>query len=75
MKKIIALILAAMLLSCAALAEGFSLDEPEEADLKLLHEAGELLRSRLPDPRQRTAVDAETAEALLSFLMRQEGEE
>ncbi len=48
--------------------------EPEEADLRLLHEAGELLRSRLPDPGQRTAVDAETAEALLSFLMQQEGE-
>lgn len=50
-------------------------DEPEEADLKLLHEAGELLRSRIPDPRQRTGVDAETTEALLRFLMRQEGEE
>ena len=49
-------------------------DGPEEADLMLLHEAGELLRSRLPDPRQRTGVDAETTEALLRFLMRQEGE-
>ena len=48
---------------------------PEEADLALLHEAGELLRSRQPDPRQRSAVDAETTEALLRFLMRQEGEE
>ena len=48
---------------------------PEEADLALLHEAGELLRSRQPDPRQRSAVDTETTEALLRFLMRQEGGE
>ncbi len=48
---------------------------PEEADLALLHEAGELLRSRQPDPRQRGAVDTETTEALLRFLMRQEGAE
>ena len=46
--------------------------EPDEADLSLLHEAGELLRSRLPDPRQQTAVDSDTTEALLTFLMRQE---
>ena len=49
--------------------------EPEKTDLALLHKAGELLRSRLPDPRQRTAVDAETTEALLEFLVGQEGEE
>ncbi len=48
---------------------------PEEEDLALLHEAGELLRSRQPDPRQRSAVDTETTEALLRFLMRQEGED
>lgn len=46
--------------------------EPDEADLSLLHEAGELLRNRLPDPRQQTAVDSDTTEALLTFLMRQE---
>ncbi len=49
--------------------------EPEEADVALLHEAGELLRSRPADPRQRTGVDAETAEALLRFLLRREGAE
>ena len=48
-------------------------EAPEEADLALLHEAGELLRSRQPDPRQRSAVDAETTDALMRFLMRQEG--
>ena len=48
--------------------------EPEAADLALLHAAGELLRNRQPDPRQRTGVDAETTEALLKFLMGQEGE-
>ena len=48
---------------------------PEEADLALLHEAGELLRNRQPDPRQRSAIDTETTDALMRFLMRQEGEE
>ena len=48
---------------------------PEAADLELLHEAGELLRNRQPNPRQRSAVDTETADALLRFLMRQEAAE
>lgn len=48
---------------------------PEEADLALLHEAGELLRNRQPDLRQRSAIDTGTTEALMRFLMRQEGAE
>ncbi len=48
--------------------------EPEQQDIDLLHKAGELLRNRQPDPRQRTAADAETTDALLAFLMGQEAE-
>ena len=50
-------------------------DAPEEEDLALLHEAGELLRNRQPNPRQRSVVDTETTEALFRFLMRHEGRE
>lgn len=43
--------------------------EPDEADLALLHEAGELLRSHPAEPGQD---DAPLAEKLLDYLMRQE---
>ena len=50
-------------------------EEPEARDLELLHQAGELLRSRLPDPGARSAADPETVRALLQFLMREEAEQ
>ena len=49
--------------------------ELAEDDLALLHEAGELLRNRQPNPKQRSAIDAETTDALMRFLTRQEGAE
>ena len=48
---------------------------PDEEDLALLHEAGELLRNRQPDQLHRSAVDDKTAEALLKYLLEQEDAE
>ena len=46
--------------------------EPDELDLALLHQAGELLRNSHPNPKQRTAVDTETVSSLLRYLKEQE---
>ena len=47
-------------------------EEPDEADLALLREAGELLRNSHPEPGHRSRVSTETVDALLNWLKRQE---
>ena len=49
-------------------------NEPEQADLELLHAAGELLRNSPPEPGQRSAVDEKMRDKLYSLLLRQEAE-
>ena len=49
-------------------------EDPSEAALALLHEAGELLRSHPPEAKQRGGVDPVLAEKLLNALLKQEVE-
>ena len=45
---------------------------PDEADLDLLTQAGELIRNHLPDPARRADVSEDLTAALLRYLMEQE---
>ncbi len=49
--------------------------EPEEKDLVLFHEAGELLRNTPPDPKKRYEVETALTEHLLDYLIKQEENE
>ena len=49
-------------------------EQPDEADAALLHEAAELLRNAPEDEPGRVAPDPAQTDALLRFLLRQEGE-